>query len=297
MKVGMILRCRDFVIEFPRRPLIIGIVNDNDDTFCGDGTLDISAALAQARQFVAQGADIIDVGAESARTNREPIPVAEEIQRLLPFVRGFQQWRSTADAALRRDAAQLWPPLLSLNIWRTEVAAAVLPHGGEIFNDISALPTAANAVVCSQHATALLIMHSVGAPKVAHTHIQHADIMATLEQFFQEKIALAASAGLPEEQMLLDPGIDFAKQRTDNLRILAQLDRLHVFGRPILVPVSRKSVIGQVLGLQNPLDRDAGTLACLVAGLLRGAQIFRVHHVSAAAQAVKVLHGVMAAET
>jgi dihydropteroate synthase len=266
----------------------MGIVNLNDDSFCGDGTLDPSAALAQAQRMAADGADIIDAGAESARTNREAISVAEECARLLPFMERWKEWTRTLPAA-PPVPDQLWPPLLSINTWRPEVTAAVLPAGGDLLNDMSALPDDANARLCAQHSAALLIMHSRGLPKQRHTHVQYDDIMAELCAFFRDRIGAALAAGLSEDALVLDPGLDFAKQRPDNLRILRQLERLHVFGRPVLLPVSRKTVIGEVLDLPDPLDRDAGTVACLVAGQLRGAQLFRVHHVAAAVEAVRIV--------
>lgn len=285
----MILRARGHVITFPRRPLIMGIVNINDDSFCGDGTLDVSAALAQAEVQLREGADIIDIGAESARTNRGPISIAEEVQRLLPFIAAWPALLASLPAH-PFDQAQVWPPLLSINTWRSEVIAAVLPQGGDLINDISALPDATNAMLCAQHGAALLIMHSVGQPKVPHTHVGYADVMQTLDAFFENKLVLAESAGLSAEQIVLDPGIDFAKQREDNLTIYRDLAVLHRFDRPILLPVSRKTVIGQVLAQSDPLQRDPGTLACIATGMARGAQIFRVHNVKAAVDAVKVLH-------
>ena len=137
-----------------------------------------------------------------------------------------------------------------------------------------------------------MIMHSVGQPKVAHTHVGYEDVMGALEQFFAEKLAMADAAGLLRDAVVLDPGIDFAKQKDDNLHIYAQLERLHQFERPILLPVSRKTVIGNVLGLANPAERDAGTVACIVAGMLRGAHLFRVHNVRAAAAAVRTIAAV-----
>ena len=282
----MILQARQHRLTFPRRPLVMGIVNINDDSFCGDGTLDPSAALAQAREQLSDGAHIIDIGAESARTNRGPITVDEEIQRLLPFLKAWPE--------LLAELTLPETPLLSINTWRSEVIEAVLPHGGDIINDISALPDATNAKLCAQHGAALLIMHSIGQPKVPHTHVGYTSIMDTLDAFFEQKIALAMGAGLSLDQLLLDPGIDFAKQRDDNLTIYRELERLHRFQRPILLPVSRKTVIGQVLDQPDPLQRDPGTLACIAAGISRGAQIFRVHNVQAAAQAVKVLWGITA---
>lgn len=284
----MILRARQRVIPFPRRPLVMGIVNINDDSFCRDGTLDPAAAFAQARAMVRDGADIIDAGAESARTNRAAITGAEEVARLLPFVEQWTEWMRTLPAA-PPVPGQLWPPLLSINTWRPEVVAAFLQAGGDLLNDMSALPDDSNARHCAQHGAALLIMHSRGLPKERHTHVHYADILAELDDFFRQRIALAQAAGVPEECIVLDPGLDFAKQRADNLRILRELDQLQSFQRPVLLPVSRKTVIGEVLGLPDPLDRDAGTVACLVAGQQRGASIFRVHNVAAAVESLQVL--------
>jgi dihydropteroate synthase len=161
-----------------------------------------------------------------------------------------------------------------------------------LLNDIGGLPTDENARLCADSGAALLIMHTIGEPKVAHTHVGYADIMARLDEFFAEKMALAERAGVAREAIILDPGIDFAKQRADNLRIFRELDRLHKFERPILLPVSRKTVIGEVLDLPNAAERDAGTVACIVQGMLRGAHIFRVHNVRAAVQAVRTIEAV-----
>ncbi len=267
----MKLRARHYTFEFPRRPLVMGIVNLVGDSFSGDGITDIEAALAHARQLVADGADIVDIGAESARTNRAAISEDEEAAQLIRFIERWQE-----------------PIPLSINTWRPAVARAALAVGGDILNDIGALPTDANARTCAATGAALLIMHTIGEPKVAHTHIGYDDILARLDFFFAEKIALAEAAGVCRESIILDPGIDFAKQRDDNLRIYRELSRLHHFGCPLLLPVSRKTVIGDVLGLPAP-ERDPGTIACLVSGALRGAQIFRVHNVRAAAQALRVL--------
>lgn len=289
----MILQARQRTLTFPRRPLVMGIVNINDDSFCGDGTLDPGSALAQARAMVQAGADIIDAGAESARTNRAPVTVEEETGRLLPFLSAWRGWTAGLAGEEPPVPGQVWPPLLSINTWRPEVAAAVLPHGGDILNDIGALPDDRNARLCAPYGTALLIMHSRGRPKEKHTGVQYPDIMAELDGFFAEKIAMATAAGAAPESLILDPGIDFAKQQADNLRIYGELERLHRFGRPILLPVSRKTVIGGVLGIREPVERDAGTVACIVAGMERGAAIFRVHHVAAAVAAVRLLHAVI----
>lgn len=284
----MRLRLPMRVIEFPRRPLVMGIVNVNDDSFSGDGTLDFQAAVEIAREQVRAGADVIDVGAESARTNRQAIPVDEEIRRFLVFI---DQWEDVWSGVDPRDDQQVWPPVLSVNTWRPEVVGKLLPLGRiELVNDMGALPDDRNARLCALHGAALLIMHSVGEPKVPHLHQQWDDVMGSMERFFETKLEMAAAAGLSGESVVLDPGIDFAKQRDDNLTVYQNLDRLRCFGRPVLVPVSRKTVIGEVLDLPDPKDRDAGGIACISAAMSGGAEIFRVHHVDAAWQVVKVLH-------
>ena len=274
----MRLLARGHTLEWPRPPLIMGIVNLSVDSFSGDGLADVDAALEKARRLIADGAEIIDIGAESARTNRAPISEEEEAAQLVRFI---ERWDGGG--------------LLSINTWRPAVARAALAAGGDILNDIGALPTDENARICAATGAALLIMHSIGVPKVAHTHVGYDDVIARLDAFFAEKIALAERAGVPRDALILDPGIDFAKQRADNLRIYRELEHFARFDRPILLPVSRKTVIGDVLGLPSPADRDAGTVACIVQGMLRGAAIFRVHNVRAAAQAVRMIAAVESA--
>jgi dihydropteroate synthase len=290
----MRLRLPERVIEFPRRPLVMGIVNVNDDSFSGDGTLDFEKAIQQARTQVAAGADVIDVGAESARTNRAAVSVAEELRRFRGFICHWQDvWRELTP----RDGQQIWPPILSANTWRPEVVEGVLKLGNvELVNDMGALPDDRNPRACADYGAALLIMHSVGEPKIAHFQQQWSNVMAEMERFFHEKILLATTAGLSEESIILDPGIDFAKQREDNLTVFRELGRLQRFGRPVLVPVSRKTVIGEVLNLPDPSSRDAGTVACISAAMARGAQLFRVHHVEAAWQAITVLDRIEVAQ-
>ena len=290
--VPVSLRARGREIAWPRRPLVMGIVNINDDSFCGDGTLDAGSAMEIALRHVAAGADIIDAGAESARTNRGPVTVEEETARFLSFLPRWQAWTAAQAHTEPPVPGQVWPPLLSLNTWRPEVVERVLPHGGELLNDIGALPDDRNARLCAEHGAALLIMHSMGAPKEKHTHIGYPDIMAELERFFTEKIALATAAGLARDQIVLDPGLDFAKQQADNLTICREAAQLLGFGLPVLLPVSRKTFIGQTLHIPDPNERDAGTVASIVAGAQRGMHIFRVHNVPAAVQTLRLLDGI-----
>lgn len=283
------LCARGRTISLAGRQLIMGILNINDDSFSGDGRIDTEWALGRVLEMVAAGADIVDVGGESARTNRGPVSEEEEWKRIAPFL---QQFPGIAQKARPRDAGQVFPPLLSVNTWRTGVAARALQAGCDLLNDMSALPDDSHARLCAASGTALLVMHSQGEPKVPHTHVEYRDIMTDLEEFFESKIAMALAAGLSRESLVLDPGIDFAKQTGDNLRIYRELPRIIRFGCPVLLPVSRKSTIGHVLGIPNPVDRDAGTVACVVSGALRGASIFRVHNVNAAWLALRAIRTV-----
>lgn len=285
----MLLRLPNRVLRFPRRPLVMGIVNVNDDSFSGDGSLDVDVVLQHAARQAEAGADVIDFGAESARTNRAAIPVAEEVERFRGVLEG---WQWTLKRLKPVDRRQVWPPVISANTWRPEVVRAVLGMGVELINDMGGLPDARNARACAGAGAALLIMHSQGEPKVAHTEVVWEDIMGDLREFFRGKLALARTAGMGEDHLVLDPGLDFAKQRADNLTILRDLEELQEFDRPVLLPVSRKTVIGEVLGIEDPAERDAGTVACVATGMLRGAQIFRVHNVAATWQSLVVLDAV-----
>jgi dihydropteroate synthase len=241
----------------------------------------VDEGLRRAEAQLAEGADWIDVGAESARTNREAISEEEEVSRLVGFVRG---WRAMGSAHV-----------LSVNTWRSSVAERVLAEGGDVLNDIGGLPDDSNARVCARSGAALVVMHTVGAPKVRHTHVRHADVWETLDTFFDAKIAMVEAAGVSRERVLLDPGIDFAKQCEDNLRVYAGLERLVARGLPVLVPVSRKTVVGEVLGLPVAAERDAGTMACVVRGAMAGACVFRVHNVRATVEVLRTVAAVMRA--
>lgn len=283
------LSVRSRRIPLARRPLVMGIVNINDDSFSGDGRLDARWALDRAREIVEEGADMVDVGGESARTNRPPVSEDEEWGRIAPFVREF----SRAMQGVRPcDEEQIFPPLLSVNTWRTRVAARALESGCDLLNDMGGLPDGQLARLCAERGAALLIMHTKGEPKVSHAHVRYRDVLSEVEEFFESKIALAVASGMSPESLVLDPGIDFAKQTGDNLRIYRELSRFARFKCPILLPVSRKGTIGDVLGIPEPSERDAGTMACMVAGRLRGASIFRVHNVRAARLTLRALAAV-----
>ena len=282
----MVLKLRHRTLTWPRRGCVMGILNINDDSFSGDGKVDHHWAALRAQEMISQGADIIDVGAESARTNREAIAIEEETERFAGFC---QRWPDIIAQSTPRDAQQVWPPILSANTWRSEVVASVLDQGAELINDMGGLPSDKNAQLCAQTGAALLVMHSVGMPKHDHSHIRWPNIVDSVEAFFEEKIALCEAAGLGREQLILDPGFGFAKQSADDLTILKRLKSLSHFQRPLLLPVGRKGFIGEALGIDEPSERDAATLACVTAAHLRGGAIYRVHEVKGCFEALKVL--------
>lgn len=288
----MILQLPDRKLSWPRRGCVMAIININDDSFSGDGSLDPDWAVERAVQLIEEGADIIDVGAESARTNREAIAAAEEVARLRQFCK---HWPAIIARAKPRDTDQVWPPVLSINTWRSEVVAEALSLGGELINDMGGLPDDRNARLCASAGAALLVMHSVGAPKVSHEHITWSDVLSSMEQFFQEKIARCRDVGLSYDALIIDPGFGFAKTAADDLAVLRGLNRLSQFERPILLPIGRKGFIGQTLGIETPSERDAATLACLAAGYRNGGHIFRVHDAGGCFEALKVLSAVQKA--
>ncbi len=266
----------------------MGIININPDSFSGDGTLDIQEAMMRAKNMVSEGADIIDVGGESARTNRSAVSEAEEIRRVQPFL---EVWKSTLFHP--KDQEQVFPPILSLNTWRPGVMKELLPCGVEMLNDMSGLPNSEPAGLAAKHRTSLLIMHSVGEPKVSHEHVEYRDVVAEVLQFFKGRHQLALQSGCVEDQLIFDPGIDFAKQQVHNLALMRRADDLSALGRPVLWPISRKRIIKETLDRPEHLQRDAGTIGTLLWLAQHGASIFRMHNVKAAYQALRVLEPLM----
>ena len=256
---------------------LMGILNVNDDSFCGDGSLDPKELLKQARRLVEEGAGILDVGGESARTNRGPISEAEEIRRVVPVIQ------------LLRSELPGVP--LSLNTWRPAVAEAGLRAGAVILNDMGGLSDDANALLAAKHGAGLVIMHLRGQPKQPHTDATYENIVDELRAFFREKIVLAQSAGVLMSQILLDPGLDFAKQFDDNLRVLNRLGDLAGLGCALLLAGSRKTFIGEILD-RPPLERDWGTLAVSLWAVEHGVRFLRVHNARIHSDALKVWEAV-----
>jgi dihydropteroate synthase len=244
------------------RPLLMGIVNASPDSFSDPG----EAPLARGAALLEAGADLLDVGGESARTDRAPVPAGEERARVVPVV--------------ERLAGELGA-LVSVDTYKPAVAEAAIAAGAAMVNDTSGLRDPALADVCARTGAALVVMHTVGAPKEKVLDHAYADVVGEVRGFLAERCALAESRGVAREQLVVDPGPDFGKSPAQTVAALRGLPALHELGRPILLAISRKDFVGALLG-RPPRARLAGTLAALGWGADAGAHIFRVHDVAEA---------------
>jgi dihydropteroate synthase len=268
------LRAGDLSLELGGRPWLMGIVNASPDSF-SDGGLrtSVDAQLGLARELLDAGADIIDIGGESASTGRPPVDAQLEIERIVPLVRA---------------AAEELGALVSVDTYKPAVARAAIEAGARIVNDVSGLRDPTLADVCAETGAALVIMHTRAAPRERLQDPDlYDDITAEVLSFLRERVALALSRGVQREQLILDPGPDFAKTPAQTIELLAGLERLHELERPLLMAISRKDFIGALTG-RPPRERLAGTLAALAHGVDHGAHVFRVHDVQAAADFLAV---------
>jgi dihydropteroate synthase len=221
---------------------------------------------------VAAGADIVDVGGESARGDRPAVSPGEEIARVEQLVN-----------ALARDGV-----LVSVDTYKVEVAEAAIAAGAAIVNDVSGLRDAGLASLCARTGAALVLMHTAVAPKGTLLDPgTYADVVSDVVDFLRDRIAVAVGAGVAEEQLILDPGPDFAKTPAQTVAVLRRLDALRALGRPVLLAASRKDFVGAITG-RSPAERDPGTLAAVGFGVDAGAAILRVHDVAGAADYLAV---------
>ena len=242
----MRLRLREHLLELDR-PLVMGIVNASPDSFSGNGD--------------AAGADIVDVGGESGRTDRAAISPEEEIARVVPVV----------ERLVARGA------LVSVDTWKPEVARAALDAGAVMINDVSGLRDPAIADACAETGAGLVIMHTRAEPKVK-AFPAYDDVLGDVVQFLRERMDLAREHGLSDDQLVVDPGPDFAKTPAETVAVLRGLEALSALGRPILLAASRKDFIGAITGAM-PRQRLAGTLAVIGELADAGPMILRVHDV------------------
>jgi dihydropteroate synthase len=256
------------------RPWLMGIVNASPDSFSDAGAYpDLDARVRRARELLDAGADIIDIGGESGITRRPAVAVAEEIERVVPLV--------------ERVAGELGA-LVSVDTYKPPVAEAAIAAGAAIVNDVSGLRDARLAAVCARTGAALVLMHTRAAPKQRLQDPDlYDDVVADVVRFLGERMDVARTHGVRDEQLVLDPGPDFSKTPAQTIALLRRLEELHALGRPLLLAVSRKDFVGALTG-RGPRDRLAGTLAALGRGVDAGAHVLRVHDVAEAADFLAV---------
>jgi dihydropteroate synthase len=252
----------------------MGIVNATPDSFSDGGVhRTLKDRVALAAELLEAGADVIDIGGESGVTGVPPVSAEEEIARVVPLI--------------DRVAGELGA-LVSVDTYKPEVAEAAVAAGAAIVNDVSGLRDPALADVCAQTGAGLVLMHTRTAPKQKLLDPgMDGQVVADVELFLRERIALAQERGVAFEQIMLDPGPDFGKTPAQTVDVLRALPGLHALGRPLLLAVSRKDFIGAIT-LRPPRERLAGTLAAVGFGVDAGAQVLRVHDVGAVAEFLAV---------
>jgi dihydropteroate synthase len=273
-------RCRDRVFDAGAHTLVMGVINVTPDSFSDGGRFYAAeAALAHARKLLAEGADLLDVGGESTRPGSQPVPADEQWRRIAPVVGPLTY----------EDGA-----VVSVDTSSATVAERALAAGARIVNDVTALGEPAMAGVVAGAGAGLVLMHMRGTPADMQRDPRYADAPAEVAAFLARRLEAAVSAGIPVERVALDPGIGFGKTARHSLELLAQIEPLAALGRPVLVGVSRKSFIGQVLDL--PVDqRLEGSLAAAAIAVFLGAHIVRTHDVAATVRAVRIAEALRAA--
>jgi dihydropteroate synthase len=260
----LVLRDRAFDLR-PGRPLVMGIVNANPDSFSDAvRTTTLDAQVALAHRLTEEGADLIDVGGESGVTYTGVTAAEVERDRVVPLVE-----RLVADGIV-----------VSVDTWKPAVAEAVLAAGAHMINDVSGLRDPALADLCAASGAALVLMHTRAAPKQVHFADYDGDVVGDVVAFLTELRETARARGVADDQLVLDPGPDFAKSPAESVATLRSLDRLHTLGRPLLLALSNKYFLGAITG-RAPQERLAGTLAAVGEGVDAGGAILRVHDVAA----------------
>ncbi|HEV2768459.1 MAG TPA: dihydropteroate synthase [Acidimicrobiales bacterium] len=255
----------------PGRPVLMGVVNASPESFSdGSDHPGLEAQVAAALAQVEAGAALVDVGGESGVTDEGPISAEEEIRRVVPLVE-----RLVGHGVV-----------VSVDTWKPAVARAALDAGAAMINDVSGLADAGVATACAAMGAGLVVMHTRATPK-RKDFPHYGDIVTDVVDFLAERIDVAMDNGVRLDQVVVDPGPDFAKTPAETVTVLRALPVLHRFGRPVLLAVSRKDFVGALTG-RRPRRRLAGTLAAIDAGVEAGATILRVHDVAAVADYLRV---------
>lgn len=268
--------CGKFQLDLSA-PKVMGIVNVTPDSFSDGGRfISTDKAIAHAHDLVAQGADILDIGGESTRPGATPVPLDEELSRVIPVIESL---------------AGIGVPL-SIDTYKPEVMRAAILAGVDIVNDVCALqePQALEIVAASD--VGVCLMHMQGRPQNMQQDPQYQNVVQEVYDFLKGRLAAAEQAGIAKARISLDPGFGFGKRTAHNLALLEGLSTLQKLGAPLLIGLSRKSVLGQVAGA-DVNERLYASLAASVISVMKGANIVRVHDVKATVEALKVVSAVM----
>ncbi|HEY7157802.1 MAG TPA: dihydropteroate synthase [Gemmataceae bacterium] len=279
MSASRTWQLRDRTLTPGDPPLVMGIVNVTPDSFSDGGRfLDTDAAVAHALRLAEQGADLLDIGGESSRPGAQPVPLEEELSRVLPVI--------------RRLAGQTSLPL-SVDTYKADVARQALEAGAHIINDITALqgdPAMPQVVLDGQ--AGVILMHMQGTPATMQINPHYDDVVAEVSAFLEARLQACADVGIAGSRVVLDPGFCFGKKTVHNLRLLARLEELQRLGRPVCLGVSRKSFFGKLLG-PSPERRLVGSLTAACYALVhQAAQIVRVHDVAETCDVVTLLKAI-----
>lgn len=276
-----LIRLRDQELDCSSRTLVMGVLNVTPDSFSDGGRFyDPVKAVQHGLKLARDGADIIDVGGESTRPGSEGIPVQEEMRRVIPVIEAL--------------AREVKVPI-SVDTYKSEVAARALEAGAAMVNDISAMRFDPRmAEVIAEYGVPVVLMHMLGTPKDMQLDPRYKDLLGEILDFLRARIEWAVSRGIAEDQIIVDPGIGFGKTLEHNLFLLKNLSRFSCLGRPILLGTSRKSFIGKILGVDVD-QREEGTAATVALGICNGANIVRVHDVARMVPVVRVTDAVMKA--
>jgi dihydropteroate synthase len=257
----------------------MGILNVTPDSFSDGGLyFEKDKAIEHGLRMISEGADIIDVGGESTRPGSDPIPVDEELSRILPVISGLRKHTKS---------------LISVDTSKSEVALAALTEGADIINDISALRNDPKMIsVAVQTDAPIILMHMKGSPKTMQRDPHYENVIKEIKSFFKKKIEVAVGNGITREKIIIDPGIGFGKRFEDNLTLIRNLSDFGTLNQPILVGISRKSFLGKILDLP-PGEREEGTLASAIISVIQGAHILRVHEVAPIKRAILVAETIL----
>lgn len=256
------------------QPIVMGILNVTPDSFSDGGSFtQLDSAFVQAQKMLDDGAKIIDIGGESTRPGAQEVSVSEELSRVIPII---EKLSSQTDA------------IISIDTSKPEVMRAAVDAGADIINDVRALQLDGALTTAAELNVPVCIMHMQGQPKTMQQAPSYTSVVEDVYAFLQERIQTCLDAGIKRENIILDPGFGFGKTLEQNYQLLAQIKQFHQLSLPILIGVSRKSMIGNLLG-RDESQRLAGSLACATLAASQGAQILRVHDVQETADALAIV--------